>query len=265
MNHRINRVLVVGATGSVGRHVVTEAERCGYATRALVREARRASAVLPESTELVVGDITRADTLADAVRDVDGIVFVHGSHGGKEEARAIDYGGVRNVLDALESGMPHVALMTAIGVTVRDGAYNRQTQIHDWKRRAERLVRRSGLPYTIVRPGWFDYNDPDQHQLVFLQGDLRRAGSAADGVIARSQIAEVLVAGLGSVAADRKTFELVAEKGPAQPDMEPLFAALDPDPAGAYDAARDIANQPLEDEPASVRADLDHITQRSNA
>jgi uncharacterized protein YbjT (DUF2867 family) len=35
---------------------------------------------------------------------------------------------------------------------------------HDWKRRGERLVRASGLPYTIVRPGWFDYNDAGQHR-----------------------------------------------------------------------------------------------------
>jgi len=32
-------------------------------------------------------------------------------------------------------------------------------------------VRPSGLPYTIVRPGWFDYNKADEHQLVFLQGE----------------------------------------------------------------------------------------------
>jgi len=53
----------------------------------------------------------------------------------------------------------------------RTGSYNRSTESHDWKRRAERLVRPSGLPYTIVRPGWFDYNKADEHQLVFLQGE----------------------------------------------------------------------------------------------
>ena len=79
--------------------------------------------------------------------------------------------------------------MTAIGVTDRVGAYNRSTEAHDWKRRSERLVRASGLPYTIVRPGWFDYNKADEHRLVFLQGDTRHAGNASDGVIARQQSA----------------------------------------------------------------------------
>ena len=68
-----------------------------------------------------------------------------------------------------------IRLMTAIGVTNREGDYNRQTEAHDWKRRGERLIRASGLPYTVVRPGWFDYNEPDQHQLVLLQGDRQRS------------------------------------------------------------------------------------------
>ena len=89
------------------------------------------------------------------------IVFTHGSDGGgKAGAEQIDYGGVRNVLAALGGRSVRVALMTAIGVTNRDGDYNRQTEAHDWKRRGERLVRVSGLPYTIVRPGWFDYTSP---------------------------------------------------------------------------------------------------------
>ena len=122
--------------------------------------------------------------------------------------------------------------MTAIGVTNRTGDYNRRTEAHDWKRRSERLVRASGKPYTIVRPGWFDYNAPNEHRLVLLQGDKRQAGDSSDGVIARRQIAEVLVRSLASPQAERKTFELVATSGAEQPDFEPLFGALDADAAG---------------------------------
>jgi uncharacterized protein YbjT (DUF2867 family) len=101
--------------------------------------------------------LTEPDNLGAAVKDVAGIVFTHGSDGGgKVGSEAVDYGGVRNVLTALVSQRPHIALMTAIGVTNRTGSYNRSTESHDWKRRAERLVRASGCPYTIVRPGWFD-------------------------------------------------------------------------------------------------------------
>lgn len=64
---------------------------------------------------------------------------------------------------------------------------------------------------------------------------------------------------LSSDAANRKTFELVAERGPATADLDALFARLDADAAGALDAVRDAANMPLSDEPARVREDLQRL------
>lgn len=228
------RVLVVGATGSIGHLVVEEAVRQGHLVRALVRDARKAER-LPRQADVIVGDLTRPETLAPAVDSIDAIVFTHGSDGGgKAAAERVDYGGVRNVLPALRARSVRIVLMTAIGVTNREGDYNRQTEGHDWKRRGERLVRASGLPYTIVRPGWFDYNKADEHQLTLLHGDRRHAGDPSDGVIARRQLAHVLVASLTSDGTRNKSFELVATKGPAQGDLEPLFAALDADPPALW-------------------------------
>lgn len=258
-------VLVVGATGSIGRLVVEEAIRQGHAVRALVRTTGKARR-LPPDAQVVVADVTRPDTLSVAVEGVDAVVFTLGSDGaGKVGAETVDYGGVRNVLGALGARIARIALMTSIGVTNRTGEYNRATEAHDWKRRSERLVRASGLPYTIVRPGWFDYNTPDEHRLVLLQSDTHQAGDSSDGVIARRQIAEILVRSLGSDHALRKTFELVATAGPAPHDFDALFAALDADPEGALDGVRDMANQPLEDEPKRVRDDLDAVLARRPA
>ncbi len=249
-------VLAVGATGSVGHFVVEEAIRQGHSVRALARSAEKARQ-LPREAQVVIGDVTRPETLPAAVGGVDAIVFTLGSDGiGKAGAERVDYGGVRNVLHALGSRKARIALMTSIGVTNRTGDYNRRTEAHDWKRRSERLVRASGLPYTIVRPGWFDYNGADEHRLVLLQGDTRQAGDPKDGAVARRQIAEVLVRSLGSNHAVRKTFELIAVTGTAPDDFEVLFAPLDADPQGALDAVHDMANMPLEEEPQRVQDDL---------
>lgn len=248
-------ILCVGATGSVGRHVVEESLRRGHAVRALVRDRAKAAG-LPEQAEIVVGELTQADTLAGAVAGVDAIVFTHGSNGDKADNRAIDYGGVRNVLRALDGRKVRIALMTAIGVTDRAGSYNRRTEAHDWKRRSERLLRASGNAYTIVRPGWFDYNEANQRRIVMLQCDTRHAGTPADGVIARRQIAEVLVASLTLDEARNKTFELVAESGSEQKDLAPLFAAVTADDTGAPDGVGDAENMPLDQEPQEIRDDL---------
>lgn len=253
---RAMTVLVVGATGSIGRLVVDEALRHGHAVRALVRNAGKARE-LPSAAELVVGDVTRPDTLSPAVAGIDAIVFTLGSNGGgKAGAEQVDYGGVRNVLRAVDGHRPRIALMTSIGVTNRTGSYNRSTQAHDWKRRSERLVRASGLPYTIVRPGWFDYNASDEQRLILLQGDRRHAGDSSDGTVARRQIAQVLVDSLTASQAEAKTFELISAKGPAPRELDPLYASLDADPPASLDAVHDLANMPLDDEPQGVRAEL---------
>ncbi|MCO4239343.1 SDR family oxidoreductase [Pseudarthrobacter sp. MDT3-28] len=242
-------VLVVGATGSVGRHVVAEAVRQGYKTRALVRDASRAGR-LDAGAQKVTGELTLVETLADAVAEIDAVIFTQGSsYGDAAAAETVDYGAVKNVIQALGGRRVRIALMTAIGVT-------RRGSTHDWKRRSERLVRASGNAYTIVRPGWFDYNDDDQTEIMLLQGDTRHAGSPADGVIARHQIARVLVDSLVSDASDRLTFELVAEHGPAQESLKPVFEALDKDPAGSLDGVRDQPNMPADAEPERVRRDL---------
>ena len=252
----VKTVLVVGATGSIGRLVVEVALEHGYAVRALVRDRAKARK-FPTEVQVAVGDITRPETLPGAVEGVNAIVFTLGSDGaGKAGAESVDYGGVRNIQRAHGPRKARIALMTSIGVTNRTGSYNRSTESHDWKRRAERLVRAGGNPYTIVRPGWFDCNGPNEHKLIFLQGDKRRTGTPKDGVIARRQIAEVLVQSLASVNAARKTLELIAAEGQAQQNLEPLFAALVADVEGSLDAAKDQNNQPLEDEPQRVRDDL---------
>jgi uncharacterized protein YbjT (DUF2867 family) len=243
-------VLVVGATGSIGVHVVREALARGHHVKALVRDGSRTAQV--PGGEVVIGDLTAADTLTDAVDGIDAVVFVHGSHGRRGVAERVDYGAVRNVLTALDGRPARIALMTAVGTT------DRANEGHDWKRRGERLVRASGNRYTIVRPGWFDYNEPDERRITLRQGDLFSTASPADGVIARDQIARVLLDGVEIEAADHTTFELVAEQGPAQEDLTPVFAALERDTG--IDGVLDKPNMPMTDEPVSVRDDLTRLS-----
>lgn len=255
MNETRMTLLAVGATGSIGRHVVDVALARGYRVRALVRHPEGAD--LPDDVHVVVGDLTRPETLSAAVQGVDAIIFTHGTYGGVALAENVDYGGVRNVLSLLEDRKVQLVLMTAIAVTDRKGA-------HDWKRRAERLVRVSGLPYTIVRPGWFDYNKAEQHRLVFLQGDRRQSGTPQDGVVARADIADVLVSSLEHQEAQSKTFELVAEAGTRQPDFAPLFDVLEDDAPSALDGASDLSNMPLSGEPREIVVALNAVLHASH-
>jgi uncharacterized protein YbjT (DUF2867 family) len=254
MNHRPSPVLIIGATGSIGRHAAAEALRQGYAVRALVRDQARAARILPEGVDLVIGDLTRPETLGQAVDGIKAIVFTHGSTTSERDVRDNDYTGVANVLKTLNGRQIRIALMTAIGTTRPGVAYAQ------WKLRSERLVRASGNPYTIVRPGWFDYNQPDQRKIVMLQGDKRQSGSPADGVIARDEIARVLIDSLLIDAADHKTLELIADHGPEQDDLSTVFTSLTPDSSASLDGAEDNVDLPVDHQPETFRHDLTTIT-----
>ncbi|WP_198655508.1 SDR family oxidoreductase [Streptomyces geranii] len=245
----ITDVLMVGATGSIGRLAVKAAQRHGLRPRALVRDAQRGEELLP-GVELVQGDLEDPATLLSAVGGADAILLTHGSGSDtRRDARAhVDYGGVLNILQALDGAKPRVALMTSIYATRSDipGAT-------PWKRRSERLLRASGLPYTIVRPGWFDLAGATQRRLVLEQG------GTGDGGVARDQIAETLVRSLLTDTALGKTFELIATEGEEPSDWADLFGALKADESGSVDGVLDPFNLPVESEPPALRADLDAV------
>lgn len=50
-------LLSIGATGSIGRHVVDAARSAGWDVRALVRDHRRGRRILGDGAELVTGSL----------------------------------------------------------------------------------------------------------------------------------------------------------------------------------------------------------------
>lgn len=260
-------ILVIGATGGVGRHVVRCAVEAGLHPRALVRSTERAARPLPVETELVAGEATMPVDMARALEGADGVILAHGSHGAPGEAEAVGYGIVRVLVECLlASGHPvRVIRMSALGVTVHGSQHDRVTGLATWKHRAERLLRVSGLPCTIVRPGWFDDEAQDEHRLVARQGDGRRGGSPADGAISREQLARVLLAAHTTADATGLTLEVVAERGLEQSQLDSLFAGLRADVPGEVDGALDPDTLPLGAEPDRVLEDLRRIAGAADA
>ena len=66
-----NVILVTGATGHVGRHVVSQLLCTGAAVRALARDP--ASAGLPGGVDVVRGDLSTPDTLNAGLNGVDAV------------------------------------------------------------------------------------------------------------------------------------------------------------------------------------------------
>ncbi|WP_327287363.1 SDR family oxidoreductase [Streptomyces sp. NBC_01198] len=73
MNHT-QKILVTGATGTVGRQVVTELLARGHAVRALTRDA--SAAAFPAGVEVFEGDLTEPDGLLPALEGVTGVHLI---------------------------------------------------------------------------------------------------------------------------------------------------------------------------------------------
>lgn len=74
------RILVAGATGSIGIHVVNTAIAMGHQPVALVRNRRKIK-LLPRGTDIFYGDVSIPETLTDLPKDIDAIIFTLGSDG----------------------------------------------------------------------------------------------------------------------------------------------------------------------------------------
>ncbi|MBI1347919.1 NAD-dependent epimerase/dehydratase family protein [bacterium] len=96
-------LLVTGATGLVGRHVVARALKSGWRVQALVRSASAAQYLADQGAELVIGDLSDPPSLTRAVQQATLIVHCAakvGDWGPVEDYRRINVDGLRVLLDA---------------------------------------------------------------------------------------------------------------------------------------------------------------------
>ncbi|GAA4078524.1 NAD(P)H-binding protein [Actinomadura miaoliensis] len=137
----ITTVLVTGATGSVGRHVVDRLLARGVAVRALTRDPARAR--LPEAVEVFAGDLTRPDTVRPAIDGADGLYLFPVPDTVEEVVRIAEKAGVRRV-----------AVLSSL--TAGDEVQANATKDHH--RAVERAVEAGSFEWTHVRPGEFAGN-----------------------------------------------------------------------------------------------------------
>ena len=102
------KVLITGATGFVGSHVAERFARMGVSMRALVRPASDTSRLDELGVELVRGAVDRADTLAQAVADVDVVVHLAAlTHAPSADAyHRVNELGTRDLVSAVTDATP---------------------------------------------------------------------------------------------------------------------------------------------------------------
>jgi len=161
------KVLVTGATGFLGGHLVEELVSRGYKVRALARKTSNVSALVELGVEVAVGDLTKPETLGPATKEVDAIVHLAAYYtffGKKKLYELVNVKGTEWLAEAaLDNGVTRFVYCSsteAIG-PVRNPPGDENTPLNPQfeygksKARAESVVKNlsaRGLKYTIVRP-----------------------------------------------------------------------------------------------------------------
>ena len=137
------RILVLGATGMLGKPVVQQLQEDGFQVRVLARDVEKAKAQFDGSVEIMQGDVTDTDRLESAL---EGCYGAHISVGGE-----VDQVSAENVAAlAPKLGLERITYIS--GATVAEK--NRWFPMVAQKLEAEKAVQTCGVPYTIFCPTW---------------------------------------------------------------------------------------------------------------
>jgi uncharacterized protein YbjT (DUF2867 family) len=155
-------ILVTGATGNVGSELVRALDAQGAELRLLVRDPSRVAG-LPERAQIAIGDWAKPDTLAPAFDGVDALFLLVPGIGTDHAATAVTL--------AQSAGVAHIVLVSSYNVLG-----DPMPAMGRWHHEREQLVARSGIPFTILRPGGYMTNAFEWAQTI------RDAGYVLDPV-----------------------------------------------------------------------------------
>jgi uncharacterized protein YbjT (DUF2867 family) len=217
------KAFVAGATGETGRRIVQELVQRNIPTRALVRDLDKGREVLPDGVELVVGDVLKPASLGEAIADSTVLLCATGATPSLDFTGPynVDYVGTKNLVDVAKAkGIEHFVMVSSLCVSQFFHPLNLFWLVLFWKKQAEDYLQKSGLTYTIVRPGGLR-NEDNSDQVVMSGAD-----TLFEGSIPRAKVAQVCVAALNQESARNKIVEIIAKPNAPTQDFAQLFASV---------------------------------------
>lgn len=144
-------ILVTGATGFIGRHLVNQLEADGRRIRCLLPEDKLKNLPWENPPEIVVGNLLDEEILFKAVTGVHTIIHLQSGQwwGRPRDLERIELVGTRNLITAARAArVGRIITVSQLGAS-SSSAYT----LLRIKGMTEELVRSSGLAYTIIRSG----------------------------------------------------------------------------------------------------------------
>ncbi len=209
-------ILVLGATGPLGKSVPSALKEAGFQARIMTRDLLRANKIFDSSFEMVAGDPMDPGCLEEALQ---GCYGVHISLPTEVEQQVAET--VARV--AARQGVKRISYIS--GATVAEE--NRWFPMIDRKFLAEKAITASGIPYTILCPTWVMESLP----LFVNQGRAAVLGKQPEPYhwVAADDIGEMVAAAYGLEAASQRVIVHGPEAIRMQEALSRYCAVFHPD------------------------------------
>lgn len=213
-------ILVTGASGQVGKHLLQALSAKGISTRAWIQNERNEEAVLAAgATEVYIGDMASYEDAVTAMKGIDTVYYICNTANPQEDeigahlieiAKRIDnitfiY---HSVMHSLLSDMPH----------------------HDRKRKVEKMLVDSGIPYVIIQPTVFMQMLTPAIQSVKNGGPLVQkfytSGQTKMSYVDMKDYAEAAAEIIATGTYTYGTYEFCSKGAYSLADMENIFSEL---------------------------------------
>lgn len=228
-------ILVTGATGNVGGHVVRALAARGLPVRAFVRDAGRAAGMLGPDVELAVGDLADRRSLDRALEGADRLFLACGNVPGQIdfESAAIDA--------AADAGVGRVVKLSG-----PDAAVDSPLIFERWHGAIERHLAESGLPRVLLRPRTYLTNLLAYARSVAQAGMLfAPAGAAEISFVDPRDVADAAAEALTGAGHEGRTYTLTGPEAVMLERVAREIAAATGRPVTYVNVSDDDARQAM--------------------
>tara|TARA_Y100001968_G_scaffold331019_1_gene384450 strand:+ start:1162 stop:2124 length:963 start_codon:yes stop_codon:yes gene_type:complete len=205
------KILLVGATGTLGRQIAKQAIEVGHNVRCIVRNPKKASFLQEWGCELTKGNILRKNDISYALQDIEVVIDASTSRpDDKESIYKTDWEGKLNLFNECED--KHIKRVIFLSILLTEKFRN--VPLMDVKFCTEKLLEKSDFDYTIFQSAAFMQGVISQFAIPILDNQaVWMSGTPTKIAYINTQdMAKIIVASIDNSKTFKTTLPLVGPK-----------------------------------------------------
>lgn len=202
-------ILISGATGTIGFHLVDVLHSTGAPVEVLTRSSEKAASFTARGIPARIGDLSETGSLTGLFSGVDSLFLLTNA---KEDQVSVQNGAIDA---ARKAGVRKIVKLSALGADL-----NAPISLGRWHAQTEEHLKQSGLDFVILQPHFFMQNFLGQAGAIKAQGAFYSAiGDAPVSMIDTRDISEVAAKVLTSDAWNGQTLVLTGPEASSLPAL----------------------------------------------